>query len=77
MPSAAASRYVMEQRCPVIFIPRRCAASTDAASSARVRFMYALNDVAPASAQKFTKRRASAESFSSYIWPIPRPGPCR
>ena len=40
-------------------------------------FMYALNDVAPASAQKFTMRRASAESLSSYICPTPSPGPCR
>ena len=77
MPSAAASWYVTEQRCPVILRPRLCASFTAAPSSARVMFMYALNDVAPASAQKLTMRCASAASLSSYICVMPSPGPCR
>ena len=51
----------------MILSPRLWASLTAAASSGRVMFMYALNDVAPASAQKATKRRASAESFRAYI----------
>src|SRR5690242_600027 len=68
IPASAASRYVTEQRCPVILSPRLWASRTAARSSGRVMFMYALNDVAPASAQKATKRWASAESFNAYIW---------
>ncbi len=40
-------------------------------------FMYALNEVAPASAQKSTMRFASAASFSVYICSNGFPGPCR
>ena len=68
MPSCAASAYVTEQRWPVTLSPRACAASIAAPSSARVMFMYALNDVAPMSAQYSTCRRASAASFSARIW---------
>ena len=47
MPSAIASGYVIEQRCPVTLSPRLCASAIAAPSSARVMFLYALNDVAP------------------------------
>ena len=53
-PSAAASAYVTEHRWPVTFSPRRCASSIAAPSSSRVICMYALNDVAPMSAQYAT-----------------------
>ena len=51
MPISAASLYPIEQRWPVTLSPRLCASSTTARNSAREIFMYALNEVAPRSAQ--------------------------
>ena len=51
MPSATASRNETEQRCPVTLRPRRCASSIAAFSSARLICAYALNQLAPSSAQ--------------------------
>mgnify|MGYP003693643547 CR=1 FL=1 len=61
------------------FMPRLCPSSSAARSSSRVMCMYALSDVAPASFQNATMRRASSgagqlmdltevESGSLEIW---------
>ncbi len=77
MPSAAASRYPIEHRCPVTLSPRACAAWMAAPSSARVRKLYALNEVAPCPAQNSTVRRASSGSWISCICGVKVPGPSR
>src|SRR5207244_5029933 len=65
MPRSAASAYVTEQRCPVTFMRRACAASMAAFSAAREICMYALTDVAPWPAQYATCERASCGVFTA------------
>ncbi len=67
----------MEQRWPVTLIPRAWAASMAAPSTSRVMRLYALNDVTPRSAQKFTWSRASWGVASWGKERMKPPGPSR
>ena len=76
IPSSTASLKLTEHRCPVTFIPRLCASSMAALSSARRMSVYALIHVAPSCAQYATKRRAaSGDVISAMLPPDPAPPP--
>ena len=77
MPSSAASRNPIEHRCPVTLSFFACAAWMAAPSSARVRKLYALKEVAPCPAQNSTVRRASSGSWISCICGVKVPRPSR